>query len=198
MFLLLVLLTGLGGLHAGLSPHKTFLHTTVPEKISSSEAIKNPENNVAYIITIEGKPYFVHLKKQLFLSSASVVYSYDKNDIQHSQPLSAQMDCSYHGYIAGFPNSLVSLNTCSGLRGTLQFKNFSYGIEPVETISGFMHMIYEEKNNSTDIPLLWNNDINSYERLQYQVRKSSEKPDYFKLFPLYLDMYIVVDKNLNL
>lgn len=59
-------------------------------------------------------------------------------------------------------------------RGTLQFKNFSYGIEPVETISGFMHMIYEEKNNSTDIPLLWNNDINSYERLQYQVRKSSE------------------------
>lgn len=35
-------------------------------------------------------------------------------------------------------------------------------------------MIYEEKNNSTDIPLLWNNDINSYERLQYQVRKSSE------------------------
>lgn len=23
-----------------------------------------------------------------------------------------------------------------------------------------------------------------------------QKPDYFKLFPLYLDMYIVVDKNL--
>uniref|UniRef100_F1RZL6 Disintegrin and metalloproteinase domain-containing protein 5-like n=1 Tax=Sus scrofa TaxID=9823 RepID=F1RZL6_PIG len=133
--------------------------------------------------------YFLFLPGTTLLSNVINIHEISRMSI-------LKMDCSYHGYIAGFPNSLVSLNTCSGLRGTLQFKNFSYGIEPVETISGFMHMIYEEKNNSTDIPLLWNNDINSYERLQYQVRKSSEKPDYFKLFPLYLDMYIVVDKNL--
>ncbi|KAM9043534.1 disintegrin and metalloproteinase domain-containing protein 5-like [Megaptera novaeangliae] len=194
--LLLVLLTGLGGLHGGRNPHKTFLQTTVPEKISTSEAIEDPENNVAYIITIEGKPYFIHLKKQSFLSSASVVYSYDKDDTQHSQPLLAQMDCNYHGYVAGFPNSLVSLNICSGLRGILQFKNISYGIEPMEAVSGFMHMIHEEKNDITNIPLLRENDTSLYDSSQYQVRKSSERPGYFKLFPRYLDMYIVVDKNL--
>eukprot|EP00069_Balaena_mysticetus_P008938 bmy_06095T0 len=172
--LLLVLLTGLGELHGGRNPHKTFLQTTVPEKISTSEAIKDPEYNVAYIITIEGKPYFIHLKKQSFLSSASVVYSYDKDDTQHSQPLLAQMDCNYHGYVAGFPNSLVSLNICSGLRGILQFKNISYGIEPMEAVSGFMHMIHEEKNDITNIPLLRENDTYIYDSSQYQVRKSSE------------------------
>ncbi|XP_059857504.1 disintegrin and metalloproteinase domain-containing protein 5-like isoform X2 [Delphinus delphis] len=177
-------------------PHKTFLQTTVPEKISTSEAIEHPETNVAYIITMEGKPYFIHLKKQSFLSSASVVYSYDKDGTPHFQPLLAQMDCNYHGYVAGFPNSLVSLNICSGLRGILQFKNISYGIEPMEAVSGFMHMIHEEKNDITNIPLLWENDTYIYDSSQYQVRKSSETPGYFKLFPQYLDMYIVVDKNL--
>nr|XP_019808881.1 PREDICTED: disintegrin and metalloproteinase domain-containing protein 5-like [Bos indicus] len=179
-----------------LDLHKKFVQTTIPEKISTSEAIKDPENNVAYVITIGGNPYFVHLTKQSFLSSASVVYFYDKNDIQHHQPLSAQMDCNYHGYVAGFPNSLVSLNICSGLRGTLQFKNISYALEPVESVSGFMHMIYEEKNDISAIPLLLENDTYSYERSQYKVRKSSERSGHTKLFPRYIDMYIVVDKNL--
>ncbi|XP_070637558.1 disintegrin and metalloproteinase domain-containing protein 5-like isoform X2 [Bos indicus] len=196
MFLLLVLLTVLRGLHGGPNLHKKFVQTTIPEKISTSEAIKDPENNVAYVITIGGNPYFVHLTKQSFLSSASVVYFYDKNDIQHHQPLSAQMDCNYHGYVAGFPNSLVSLNICSGLRGTLQFKNISYALEPVESVSGFMHMIYEEKNDISAIPLLLENDTYSYERSQYKVRKSSERSGHTKLFPRYIDMYIVVDKNL--
>ncbi|XP_058381246.1 disintegrin and metalloproteinase domain-containing protein 5-like isoform X3 [Diceros bicornis minor] len=195
MFLLVVLLTRLGGLHAGPDPHKTFLQTTVPEKLSSSDSKSDPENNVAYIITIEGKPYFVHLKKQSFLSSASVVYSYDKDDSQRSKPLLVQMDCSYHGYVAGFPNSRVSLNTCSGLRGTLQFKNISYGIEPMEALSGFVHMIYKEKNDNTNIPLLGNNGTYSRNSL-YEVRKSSERTKLFKSFPRYLETYIVVDKNL--
>ncbi|XP_065803171.1 disintegrin and metalloproteinase domain-containing protein 5-like isoform X5 [Muntiacus reevesi] len=196
MFLLLGLLTVLRGLHGGPSLHKKFLQTTIPEKISTSEAIKDPENNVAYVITIGGNPYFVHLTKQSFLSSASFVYFYDKNDIQHHQPLSAQMDCSYHGYVAGFPNSLVSLNICSGLRGTLQFKNISYAVEPVESVSGFMHMIYEEKSDINPIPLLLTNDTYSYESSQYKVRKSSERLGRTKLSSRYIDMYIVVDKNL--
>ncbi|XP_071076243.1 disintegrin and metalloproteinase domain-containing protein 5-like [Desmodus rotundus] len=147
MFFLLVLLTGLRGLQAGPDPHKTFLQTTVPEKISSSDTEKDPENNVAYMITIKGRPYFVHLTKQSFLSSVSVVYSYDQHDTQKANPLLNQMDCNYYGYIAGFPNSLVSLNTCSGLRGTLQLKNVSYGIEPMETVSEFIHVIYEDKGS---------------------------------------------------
>nr|XP_035974818.1 disintegrin and metalloproteinase domain-containing protein 5-like isoform X6 [Halichoerus grypus]XP_035974820.1 disintegrin and metalloproteinase domain-containing protein 5-like isoform X6 [Halichoerus grypus] len=198
MFLLLVLLTRLGELHAGSGSHKTFLQTTVPEKISSSDAKGNPENNVAYIITIKGKPYFVHLTKQTFLSSVSVVYSYDKDDTQHSQPLLVQMDCSYHGYVAGFPNSLVSLHTCSGLRGTLQLKNISYGIEPMEAVSGFVHMIYEEKYDNTSVPLLGETKTYSYNNTYYHIRKNSERTEFFKLRPQYVEIYIVVDKNLNI
>ncbi|XP_070109121.1 disintegrin and metalloproteinase domain-containing protein 5 isoform X9 [Equus caballus] len=195
MFLLAVLLTGIGGLHAGPDPHKTFLQTTVPEKISSSDSKGDPDNNIAYIITIEEKPYFIHLKKQSFLSSVSVVYSYDKDDTQGSKPLLAQMDCNYHGYVAGFPNSLVSLNTCSGLRGTLQIKNISYGIEPVEAISGFVHMIYKEKNDNANIRLLGEDETYS-RNSEFQVREGSKRTESFKSFPRYLEMYIVVDKNL--
>ncbi|XP_012371463.1 disintegrin and metalloproteinase domain-containing protein 5-like [Octodon degus] len=197
MFFLLVLLTGLGGLYAGDNPHKTFVQTTIPEKISSVDTRRDPENNVAYIITLKGKPYFVHLKKQSFLSSASVVYSYDKYGVQHSQSLLPQMDCSYSGYVTGFPHSLVALMTCSGLRGVLQFKNISYRIEPLEAVSGFIHMIYEENNDNTPVPLFGEND--SYARVNdvgSQVRSRVHKTELSKLFPRYIEMYIVVDKNL--
>ncbi|KAG5194462.1 hypothetical protein JEQ12_013259, partial [Ovis aries] len=82
------------------------------------------------------------------------------------------------------------------VRGTLQFKNISYALEPVESISGFVHMIYEEKNDVSAMPLLLENDTYSYERSQYKVRKSSERYGHTKLFSRYIDMYIVVDKNL--
>ncbi|XP_005410605.1 PREDICTED: disintegrin and metalloproteinase domain-containing protein 5-like isoform X2 [Chinchilla lanigera] len=152
---------------------------------------------VAYIITLKGKPYFVHLKKQSFLSSASVVYSYDKRGIQHSQTLLPQMDCSYSGYVTGFPHSLVALMTCSGLRGVMQFKNVSYKIEPLEAVSGFMHLIYEENNDNTHVPLFGEND--SFAQLNdvdSEVRSSIHKTKFAKLFPRYIEICIIVDKNL--
>nr|XP_044606772.1 putative disintegrin and metalloproteinase domain-containing protein 5 isoform X1 [Equus asinus] len=135
------------------------------------------------------------IQKISFLSSVFVVYSYDKDDTQRSKPLLAQMDCNYHGYVAGFPNSLVSLNTCSGLRGTLQIKNVSYGIEPMEAISGFVHMIYKEKNDNANIRLLGEDETYS-RNSEFQMRESSKRTESFKSFPRYLEMYIVVDKNL--
>ncbi|XP_010615456.1 disintegrin and metalloproteinase domain-containing protein 5 isoform X3 [Fukomys damarensis] len=177
--------------------HKTFVQTTIPEKISSVDTRRDPENNVAYIISVKGKPYFVHLKKQSFLASASVVYSYDKNGAQHSQSLLPRMDCSYSGYVVGFPHSLVALTTCSGLRGVMQFKNISYGIEPLEAMSGFMHMIYEESNNDTHVPLFGENDTYAWlNTAKSKVRSGLHKTEFTKLFPRYIEMYIIVDKNL--
>ncbi|KAM8786846.1 disintegrin and metalloproteinase domain-containing protein 5-like [Rhynchonycteris naso] len=177
-------------------PHKTFLQTTVPEKISSYNTEGDPEHNIAYMITIKEKPYIVHLKQQSFLSSVSVVYSYGKDDTKDFNSLSDQMYCNYNGYIAGFPNSLASLNICSGLRGTLQLKDISYGIEPMEVLSDFTHLIYEEKDYNPNIPLVGDNDAYSHNISEYQDKKSSGRPEYFKLFSQYLDIYIVVDKNL--
>ncbi|XP_049722039.1 disintegrin and metalloproteinase domain-containing protein 5-like isoform X2 [Elephas maximus indicus] len=152
---------------------------------------------IAYIIKIEGRQYLIHLKKQSFLSLASVVSSYDKKDTLHSKSLIFQMDCNYQGYVAGFPNSLVTLNTCSGLRGILQFQNISYGIEPMEAISGFVHMIYEEKNDNINVPLLRDSDISAWSNdLQSKARKSSKRTEFSNLSPRYIEMHIVVDKNL--
>ncbi|KAM6221041.1 disintegrin and metalloproteinase domain-containing protein 5-like [Rhynchocyon petersi] len=132
-----------------------------------------------------------------YLSSNFAISSYDEKDNLHSTPLLAQMDCNYQGYVAGFPNSLVILNTCSRLRGILQFKNFSYGIEPMEAISGFVHMIYEEKNDNINIPPLGVNDTFAwFDSSQKEVRKSSRRTEFFKLLPQYLEMNIIVDKNL--
>ncbi|XP_058146068.1 disintegrin and metalloproteinase domain-containing protein 5-like isoform X2 [Dasypus novemcinctus] len=194
---LLVLLAQLGWLHARPNSQRIFLQTTLPEKISSFDTDRDPENNTAYIIAIEEKPYFLHLKKQSFLTSSSVIYSYDEKDIQHSKPLLGQMDCSYGGYIAGFPNSLATINTCSGLRGILQFNNISYGIEPMESESGFVHMIFQENNDNLDIPLLAENDTYAwFDNSHYQVRSDSKRTQFSKLFPRYLEMHIVVDKNM--
>ncbi|KFO36439.1 Disintegrin and metalloproteinase domain-containing protein 5 [Fukomys damarensis] len=132
-----------------------------------------------------------------FLASASVVYSYDKNGAQHSQSLLPRMDCSYSGYVVGFPHSLVALTTCSGLRGVMQFKNISYGIEPLEAMSGFMHMIYEESNNDTHVPLFGENDTYAWlNTAKSKVRSGLHKTEFTKLFPRYIEMYIIVDKNL--
>nr|XP_051688359.1 disintegrin and metalloproteinase domain-containing protein 5 isoform X1 [Oryctolagus cuniculus] len=196
MFLLLVLATGFGGLHARFSTHKNFLQITVPEKISSSSTKENPEDNADYIITLEEKQYFIHIKKQSFLSSMSIVYYYDKNDTQHHTPLKSQMDCNYNGYVSGFPNSLVTLNTCSGLRGTVQFKNISYGIEPMEAVSGFAHMIYEEKTDPSVIHLVENDTHGWLYASWNEVRKYPESTDFSKLLHRNIEIYIVVEKNL--
>ncbi|CAO2611695.1 Putative disintegrin and metalloproteinase domain-containing protein 5, partial [Lemmus lemmus] len=105
--------------------------------------------------------------------------------------------CTYNGYVAGFPNSLVTLSICSGLRGTIQFQNVSYGIEPVEIISGFVHVIYDITNDITEIPVLeedqsyyWYNDS------QFQFGRNVKKTSLVKLSPRYFEMDIVVDKKL--
>lgn len=59
------------------------------------------------------------------------------------------------------------------LRGTLQLKNISYGIEPMEAVSGFVHMIYEEKYDIV-VPLLGETKTYSYNNIYYHIRKSSE------------------------
>uniref|UniRef100_A0A8C3T5H8 ADAM metallopeptidase domain 32 n=1 Tax=Chelydra serpentina TaxID=8475 RepID=A0A8C3T5H8_CHESE len=51
----------------------------------------------------------------------------------------------------------VTLSTCSGLRGLLQFENASYIIEPLDSSPGFEHIIYQIKNKNTESPLFANN-----------------------------------------
>ncbi|XP_052608804.1 disintegrin and metalloproteinase domain-containing protein 5-like [Peromyscus californicus insignis] len=197
MFLLLVLFTGLSGLQAGQSPQKTILQTTIPEKISSSDMEEDPENHIAYLIKIAGKPYFAHLEKQSVIAPTAVLYTFDQHGNRHAQPLSFLESCTYSGYIAGFPNSLVTLSVCSGLRGTIQFPNSSYGIEPVEAMSGFVHVIYEITNEDPGIPVLEENEKdNWYKVSEFQFGSNVKETTFIKLSPQYIEVDVVVDKKL--
>ncbi|XP_052018833.1 disintegrin and metalloproteinase domain-containing protein 5-like [Apodemus sylvaticus] len=197
MFLLLLLVVHLNGLQAGQNSQKTILQTTVPEKITSPDVETDPENHMAYLITINENPHFIHLKKQSFITSTAVAYTYDRNGVQHSQSLSHLENCNYNGYVAGFPNSVVTLTVCSGLRGTIQFENVSYGIEPVETLSGFVHVIYKNTNEHAQIPDLGKNQTYGWmDDLDYQFRSNVKKTGFILLRPQFIKMDIVVDKKL--
>ncbi|KAB0347985.1 hypothetical protein FD754_012842 [Muntiacus muntjak] len=106
--------------------------------------------------------------------------------------------CYYQGYIEGYPNSFVTLSTCSGLRGILQFENVSYGIEPLESAVEFQHLLYKLGNEKNEFAVLpENNQDTEQNPMDYNIF-ISEKPEstVSDLIPLYLEMHIVVDKAL--
>uniref|UniRef100_A0A8C3NQ54 Uncharacterized protein n=1 Tax=Geospiza parvula TaxID=87175 RepID=A0A8C3NQ54_GEOPR len=89
---------------------------------------------VSYTLRIEGRPYTIHLQ-------------------QHGCPAPWWLQeggCHYWGYIDGFPSSAVTLNTCSGLRGLLQFENVSYRIQPLGYSPAFQHVLYRVVARAVD------------------------------------------------
>ncbi|XP_038545729.1 disintegrin and metalloproteinase domain-containing protein 18 isoform X7 [Canis lupus familiaris] len=177
MFLLFALLSELGRLHARLDSEGILLHVTVPWKIRSNES-ENSEKQVIYIITIDEKPYTLHLRKHSFLSHNFLVYAYNETGFLHSESSYFKMHCHYQGYVADIPNSLATLSICSGLRGFLQFGNITFGIEPLESSASFEHIIYQVKNDDPDIPLLAENYSNSWQKNQPYKDNLSSQYDY--------------------
>ncbi|XP_027795026.1 disintegrin and metalloproteinase domain-containing protein 18-like [Marmota flaviventris] len=150
MFLLFALFAELGMLQASHDSEGIFLHLTVPQKISSNES-EVSERKVTYILSIDGKPYTLHLRKHSFLSQNILVYTYSETGSLQSESSYVMMHCHYQGYVAESPHSVVTLSVCSGLRGFLQFENISYGIEPLESSARFEHIIYQVKNGNPDV-----------------------------------------------
>ncbi|KAF6083637.1 ADAM metallopeptidase domain 18 [Phyllostomus discolor] len=174
MLLLLALLAELGKLHANMGSEGIFLHLTVPQKMRSNES-EGAKKKVVYIITIDEKPYTLHLTKHSFLSKNFLVYTFNETGSLHTDSSYSKIHCYYQGYIADFPNSFATLSICSGLRGFLQFENISYGIEPLESSARYEHIIYQVKNGNPDIPMLAENYSNIWQKDQtYKVYLSSQ------------------------
>ncbi|XP_048186480.1 disintegrin and metalloproteinase domain-containing protein 18-like [Perognathus longimembris pacificus] len=196
MLLFLALLVELGSLPAGLGAEGILVRLTVPRKIRpSGRGIS--EGQVIYVVTVDGKPFTLHLRKHSFLSQNFLIYTYNEAGSLHSESSYFMMHCHYQGYIAEFPNSVVSLSICSGLRGFLQLENITYGIEPLESSAKFEHIIYQVKNGNLDVPMLaenygsiWQNDQLYKIHLNYQEKAPS------KLLPKCLQMHIIVEKAL--
>ncbi|NWI60714.1 ADA32 protein, partial [Calyptomena viridis] len=77
-----------------------------------------------------------------FLSDDFQVYTSNEQGSLPPDSPHIKGSCHYWGYIDGFPSSAVTLSTCSGLRGLLQFENISYGIEPLDSSPAFQHLVY--------------------------------------------------------
>ncbi|KAM6034999.1 disintegrin and metalloproteinase domain-containing protein 32-like [Theristicus caerulescens] len=137
---------------AGGSPRarrgsQMLLHITVPQRLLSKRA--GETDAVSYVLGIEGRPYTVHLQQQFFLSDDFRIYTYGEQGSLRSDSPHIKGGCHYRGYIDGFPSSAVTLSTCSGLRGLLQFENVSYGIEPLDYSPAFEHFVYRVSDEET-------------------------------------------------
>uniref|UniRef100_A0A452TWJ4 Disintegrin and metalloproteinase domain-containing protein 18-like n=1 Tax=Ursus maritimus TaxID=29073 RepID=A0A452TWJ4_URSMA len=88
--------------------------------------------------------------KQSFLDPHFLVYAYNKSGTLYPDSSFIKRHCLYQGYAAEVPKSVVTLSTCSGLRGLLLLQNVSYGIEPLESAAAYEHMLYQTKNNKID------------------------------------------------
>ncbi|XP_014811435.1 PREDICTED: disintegrin and metalloproteinase domain-containing protein 32-like [Calidris pugnax] len=120
------------------------LHFTAPESLLSKTTEKD---GVSYVLRIEGRPYTVRLQQQFFISDDFKIYTYNKNGSLRSDSPRIEGGCHYRGYVEGFPSSAVTLSTCSGLRGFLQFENVSYGIEPLghSALEYFVYRVSDKK-----------------------------------------------------
>ncbi|XP_041280673.1 disintegrin and metalloproteinase domain-containing protein 32-like [Onychostruthus taczanowskii] len=114
------------------------LKITIPQQLGAS----TKGEAVSYILRIEGRLYTIHLQQHAFLSDDFQTYVSGEQGSWHSDSAHAEGGCHYWGYIDGFPSSAVTLNTCSGLRGLLQFENVSYGIQPLGYSPAFQHVLY--------------------------------------------------------
>ncbi|XP_073758621.1 disintegrin and metalloproteinase domain-containing protein 2 isoform X3 [Callorhinus ursinus] len=157
----------------------------------SSGSSGSRQTIASYNIMIEGKTYTVNLMQKAFLPHNFRVYGY--NGTGSMKPLEEQLQnfCYYQGYIEGYPNSMVIVSTCTGLRGLLQFENVSYGIEPLEPSIGFEHVIYEVKHKNKGVSLYAEKDIESRE-MPYKIQSIEPLSE----FSQYIEMHVVVEKNL--
>nr|XP_023486424.1 disintegrin and metalloproteinase domain-containing protein 32 isoform X10 [Equus caballus] len=201
MLRILMLLAGLGGaLASGPGSENSFIQVIFPEKIqaNTSNGSEVEDEQISYIIPIDEKPYTVHLKQRFFLAHNFMAYLY-KEGSMNSYSSNVQTQCYYQGHIEGYPSSVVTLSTCSGLRGILQFENVSYGIEPLEYTEEFQHLLYKLRNENNGLAVLTENNrgIEQNPRAyNFFISEKSESavPD---LIPLYLEVHIVVDKVLD-
>ncbi|XP_040826474.1 disintegrin and metalloproteinase domain-containing protein 32-like [Ochotona curzoniae] len=174
---------------------KSLLQIVLPEKIQANTS-DDSEGQISYIIPIDETLYTVNLKQRYFLADDFMVYLYSQGSVS-ALSSDIQPHCYYQGYIEGHPNSIATLSTCSGLRGLLQFENISYGIEPLESAVQFHHLLYKLGNDNKQLSS-FNNDTKSAENhLMDSIIYIDKKPALpEKVFPLYLDIHIVVDKAL--
>nr|XP_033803604.1 disintegrin and metalloproteinase domain-containing protein 9-like isoform X2 [Geotrypetes seraphini] len=142
-FLLLLLLGTLTFGHVWNRTYSPFYEVIIPQQLEHTGS-QGYKSQVSYMMDIGGERYVIHLRqKRIFIAATFPVYTYSGSAMFHMEEPHIQDDCYYHGYVEGFTDSVVGISTCYGLSGFLQFRNLSYGIEPLESSIDFQHLVYQ-------------------------------------------------------
>ncbi|XP_024998701.2 disintegrin and metalloproteinase domain-containing protein 32-like isoform X1 [Gallus gallus] len=172
---------------AALCPRASSQITT-PLRLPPNET--GLSDTLSYILTVEGKPYTIHLKKHVFIRDDFRIYMSDETGFSMSDSTHIRGDCYYHGSIEGVPSSAVTLSACAGLRGLLQFHNASFGIEPLDSSPTFEHFVYRMSSENTAGFLF------AQSRPRAAGEGLQEPPSDAAQLPKYVEVYVVLDKAL--
>ncbi|XP_006880193.1 PREDICTED: disintegrin and metalloproteinase domain-containing protein 12 [Elephantulus edwardii] len=109
----------------------SFLDGNFWNPIETMDAKKHPDFlNVR--IQLEDEELIINLERNEGLIASGFTethYQQDGTDVSLTRNYTGH--CYYHGHVHGYPGSMVSLSTCSGLRGLLMFENQTYALEPM-------------------------------------------------------------------
>ncbi|XP_072207473.1 disintegrin and metalloproteinase domain-containing protein 21-like [Excalfactoria chinensis] len=143
------LLVGLLLLCADCSPQPAWGYAAyeivTPKKVDS-KADRASQGSMSYFINIQGVNYTIHLKqkKDFVVKNFPILTRDSEGQVMIEQP-HVLADCYYQGYVEGILDSMVTLSTCSGLRGLLQIGNLTYSIEPLSASSTFEHLLLQRE-----------------------------------------------------
>uniref|UniRef100_A0A8C7AVU1 Disintegrin and metalloproteinase domain-containing protein 18 n=1 Tax=Neovison vison TaxID=452646 RepID=A0A8C7AVU1_NEOVI len=178
MLSLLLILSGLGRLTSeGHHLEPSLLQITVPRKIetntSDGEVSETRVRN--YFLNFYLFIFETERERVSFLDPHFLVYAYNKSGTLYPHSSFIKGHCLYQGYATEVPKSVVTLSTCSGLRGLLLLQNVSYGIEPLESAAAYEHMLYQIKNNEINFsPVQENYPMTEQVDQSYRILVKSE------------------------
>ncbi|XP_001371130.2 disintegrin and metalloproteinase domain-containing protein 1a-like [Monodelphis domestica] len=175
----------------------SYYEIVIPRKLTESL------EKISYALLMKGKRQVIqlNLKRGLFVKDFPV-YTYTKETLDLDMPF-IQDDCYYDGYVEGQLGSLVSLSTCSGLKGVITIDKSVYRIEPIGTSKEFEHVLYHmdghvkgsckvsgDHSKLTSNPQLRRDEDNLNEESQ-----PVQFLNYVWSHTKYLEMFVVVDNK---
>ncbi|XP_031812876.1 disintegrin and metalloproteinase domain-containing protein 12 [Sarcophilus harrisii] len=108
-----------------------------PWKPVSSIPSKDHPGRLSFRVEVDSEELIIHLERNEGLLADNFTtthYQGDGTDVSLTQNYTGH--CYYHGHVQGHPDSIVSLSTCSGLRGLIVLGSQAYTLEPMENTTG--------------------------------------------------------------
>ncbi|XP_030058812.1 disintegrin and metalloproteinase domain-containing protein 12 [Microcaecilia unicolor] len=152
-----------------------------------------------FLIQAEGEQLIINLERNEGLFAGSFTETHYLEDGTAVTILRNCTDhCYYHGTVESYPDSAISVSTCSGLRGFVSFKNKTFIVEPLQDFAA-KHMLYRAEHQKI-IPGTCGHHFNfsgtsrNYTVQTFQGFASRHKRDTLKMTK-YVELVIVADNR---